>query len=124
MTPMRTLRIAAAVEAASLVVLLLNALTVHAKPITSLCGPIHGTAYLVALAMTWMAPAAASSRARWPALIPGIGAMLALRRLRNASVGAGAPGPVPPQGGCPSTGARPGSWPGAARQPPSRSSGR
>ncbi|WP_209446384.1 hypothetical protein [Streptomyces sp. MZ04] len=78
---MRTLRIAAAVEAASLVVLLLNVFTVHADPITSLGGPTHGTAYLVAIAMTWAIPAAAGTSARWLALIPGIGAMLALRRL-------------------------------------------
>ncbi|MEU9205988.1 DUF3817 domain-containing protein [Streptomyces sp. NPDC048332] len=82
MRGVRSLRIAAAVEAVSLLVLLANVLTVHAAPVTSLCGPLHGTAYLVALAMTWVAPGA-SSGARWLALIPGIGAMLALRRLRE-----------------------------------------
>lgn len=93
---MRTLRIAAAVEAASLVVLLVNVFTVHAEPITSLGGPAHGTAYLVAIAMTWSISAAAGTGARWLALIPGIGAMLALRRLGNEPVdaGPGAPGPA------------------------------
>ncbi|WP_225631177.1 hypothetical protein [Streptomyces solaniscabiei] len=80
---MRTLRIAAAVEAASLIVLLVNLLTVHAEPITSLCGPLHGTAYLVAIAMTWTAPGSAASRARPLSLVPGVGAMLALRRLNG-----------------------------------------
>ncbi|MFB6784420.1 hypothetical protein ACFCX0_45955 [Streptomyces sp. NPDC056352] len=84
---MRTLRIAAAVEAASLVILLVNVFTIHAKPITSLGGPTHGTAYLVAIAMTWAIPAAAGTSARWLVLIPGIGAMLALRRLGNEPAG-------------------------------------
>ncbi|MFE9818694.1 DUF3817 domain-containing protein [Streptomyces sp. NPDC005773] len=79
----RSLRVAAAVEAVSLVVLLANVLTVHAEPVSSLCGPLHGTAYLVAIALTWVAPGAASSGARWTALIPGVGAMVALRRLRG-----------------------------------------
>ncbi|MFC8125918.1 hypothetical protein [Streptomyces sp. NPDC057302] len=95
---MRTLRIAAAVEALSLVVLLLNVFTIHAKPITSLGGPTHGTAYLVAIAMTWAIPAAAGTGARWLALIPGIGAMLALRKLGGVPEGATGPGtPVPAQ---------------------------
>ncbi|WP_326664412.1 DUF3817 domain-containing protein [Streptomyces sp. NBC_00385] len=84
----RTLRAAAAVEAVSLLVLLANVFTVHAEPVTSLCGPLHGTAYLVAIAMTWVAPGAASSRARWLAPTPGFGAMFALRRLRGAADGA------------------------------------
>lgn len=95
----RTLRIAAAVEAISLVVLLANVFTVHAEPVTSLCGPLHGTAYLVAIAMTWGAPAAASSGARWLAFIPGFGAMFALRRLRDASDTTAAGVPVPLRGG-------------------------
>ncbi|MFI6966977.1 hypothetical protein [Streptomyces sp. NPDC050255] len=82
----RFLRVAAAVEAGSLVVLLANVFTVHAEPVTSLCGPLHGTAYLVAIALTWVAPGAASSGARWMALVPGLGAMFALRRLRGAAV--------------------------------------
>ncbi|MEV0750441.1 hypothetical protein OG778_02415 [Streptomyces sp. NBC_00184] len=81
----RSLRAAAAVEALSLLVLLANVFTAHAGPVTSLCGPLHGTAYLAAIAMTWVAPAAASSGARWLALIPGLGAMFALRRHRGAS---------------------------------------
>ncbi|MEU6106306.1 DUF3817 domain-containing protein [Streptomyces flaveolus] len=99
---MRTLRIAAAVEAVSLVVLLINVFTVHAKPITSLCGPLHGTAYLVAIAMTWTAPGSAGSGARWLSLIPGVGAMLALRRLN----GAAAEGPAAAQQAGPATESR------------------
>lgn len=81
----RSLRVAAAVEAGSLVVLLANVFTVHAEPVTSLCGPLHGTAYLAAIALTRVAPGAASSGATWLALVPGFGAMFALRRLRGAA---------------------------------------
>lgn len=94
---MRTLRIAAAVEALSLVVLLINVFTVHAEPITSLGGPTHGMAYLVAIAMTWTVPAAARTGARWLAVIPGIGAMLALRRIGGVSPGDGPSASVPVQ---------------------------
>ncbi|MBW5426113.1 hypothetical protein GKQ77_31915 [Streptomyces sp. BG9H] len=78
---MRTLRIAAAAEAASLALLLGNLLTVHAPALSALLGPLHGTAYLVVIATTWMTPAAATPGTRWRALVPGIGGLLALRRI-------------------------------------------
>lgn len=91
MIPLRTLRIAAGVEAASFAVLLGNLLTTHTQAITTLVGPLHGTAYLVAIAATSMAPSAAPSAAptgaRWRAAIPGVGGLLALRRIRNRSRG-------------------------------------
>ncbi|GAA2115378.1 hypothetical protein [Actinomadura alba] len=80
---MRSLRIAGGVEAASLAVLLVNLFTVHAQVITSLGGPLHGTAYLVVIAITLLTPAAASTGARALALVPGIGGLLALRRIRR-----------------------------------------
>ncbi|MEV0374473.1 hypothetical protein AB0I10_32590 [Streptomyces sp. NPDC050636] len=83
MIPVRTLRISAGAEAISLAALLLNLLTTHTQAIATLLGPLHGTAYLVAIAATWMVPPAASSGARWHALIPGVGGLLALRRIRN-----------------------------------------
>jgi hypothetical protein len=46
------LRWAAAVEALSLLVLLLNLVTVHLRPITQLTGPVHGTAYLAVTVLT------------------------------------------------------------------------
>ncbi|WP_344329327.1 hypothetical protein [Streptomyces macrosporus] len=82
----RTLRIAAGVEAASLAVLLANLLTVHARVITSLGGPLHGTAYLVTIAAAWQVTTAAEPSARWYALVPGIGGLLALRRVRKTPV--------------------------------------
>ncbi|MEO3749938.1 hypothetical protein [Streptomyces sp. B6B3] len=70
---MRALRLAAVVEAGSLVVLLANLATVHVPAVASLVGPVHGMAYLVAIAT-------APPGARWRAVIPGIGGLLAARR--------------------------------------------
>ncbi|MFJ3581842.1 DUF3817 domain-containing protein [Streptomyces sp. NPDC090127] len=78
---MRVLRIAAGVEAASLLALLVNLLTTHTPAVSTLVGPLHGTAYLVTIAAAWPAPGAAASGARWLAIVPGVGGLLALRRL-------------------------------------------
>ncbi|MDW6060445.1 hypothetical protein SAZ11_23645 [Streptomyces sp. FXJ1.4098] len=78
---MRTLRIAAAVEAISLVALLLNLATIHTKAITALGGPVHGMCYLTVIVCTWMAPTPTPT-ARWLAAIPGIGGLLVLRRIQ------------------------------------------
>ncbi len=91
---MRTLRVAAFVEAASLLVLLVNLLTVHAEPITSLGGPTHGTAYLVVVAVTFTAVAGAPKGVRRRSLVPGIGGMLVLRRLGRAPEAPGVPDSV------------------------------
>lgn len=80
---MRTLRIAAAVEAASLTLLLLNLATVHAEVVTSLGGPVHGTAYLSVVLAVWLLPAPAPPGTRWRSLVPGVGGLLALRRVRR-----------------------------------------
>ncbi|PRX96708.1 DUF3817 domain-containing protein [Allonocardiopsis opalescens] len=79
---MRLLRLAAAVEAVSLAVLLVNLVTVHHEAVTSLGGPVHGTAYLAVIAATWLMPSAAAPGARWRALVPGVGGLLAVRRIR------------------------------------------
>jgi Domain of unknown function (DUF3817) len=81
-TAVRALRIAAIVEAFSLGVLLVNLVTVHARPVTELVGPLHGTAYLAVIATTLLVPAASAS-AKWCALVPGVGGLLALRRIRS-----------------------------------------
>jgi hypothetical protein len=78
----RALRIASGLEALSLAVLLLNLATVHASAVTSLGGPVHGTAYLAVIVLTWLMPAAAAPGVRWRALVPGVGGLLVLRRLR------------------------------------------
>ncbi|MFE7096412.1 DUF3817 domain-containing protein [Streptomyces erythrochromogenes] len=81
MTGVRVLRIAAQVEAASLALLLVNLLTVHAEAVASLGGPVHGTAYLIVILT--VRRASADPAARWQAWIPGIGGLLALRQLRR-----------------------------------------
>ncbi|WP_221349885.1 DUF3817 domain-containing protein [Streptomyces beigongshangae] len=81
---MRTLRAAAAVEAASLLILSVNLFTTHTRAITSLGGPVHGTAYLVVVAATFSATVkGASAGARRRSFVPGVGGVLALQRLRR-----------------------------------------
>lgn len=77
----RPLRIAAAVELASLLVLVINLATVHVEQVASLCGPVHGCAYLMVLILTAWNPAA-DRTAKLLAWIPGIGGLLATRRIR------------------------------------------
>jgi hypothetical protein len=76
--PLRPLRVAAAVELASLVLLLLNLATVHWAAVASLLGPTHGCAYLLVIALTFRSTA--SARVRETAWIPGIGGVLVLRQ--------------------------------------------
>ncbi|MGW6565804.1 hypothetical protein [Streptomyces sp. NPDC054975] len=80
---MRTLRVAAGVEAASLLALFANLLTAHVPAVSTLVGPLHGTAYLVTIAAAWPVPGADASGARWLSVIPGVGGLLALRRLQG-----------------------------------------
>jgi hypothetical protein len=76
----RPLRIAAAVELVSLLVLLVNLATVHLPAITSLGGPAHGLAYLVVVVVTARQPAATTA-AKVMAWVPGVGGLLVLRQL-------------------------------------------
>lgn len=71
------LRAAAVVEASSLLLLVVNLATVHVPAVASLVGPVHGAAYLTVIATSLLAPAA--GRARWRALVPGVGGLLAVR---------------------------------------------
>ncbi|MFC5063841.1 DUF3817 domain-containing protein [Actinomycetospora atypica] len=80
--PSAPLRIAATVELVSLVVLLANLATVHAPAVASLMGPVHGCAYLAAIALT-VSRAGWRSRATVLCLVPAIGGLLAIRRLRG-----------------------------------------
>ncbi|GAA1873535.1 hypothetical protein GCM10009836_63140 [Pseudonocardia ailaonensis] len=73
------LRIAAAAEAVSLVVLLVNLVTLHLRPVTQLAGPLHGCAYLAVIALTVASTRA--GRGRLLALVPGVGGALVLRFL-------------------------------------------
>lgn len=75
------LRIAARVEVASLVLLLLNLATVHWEAVSSLLGPVHGAAYLFVIMATWQAKR--GRRLRLLAFVPAVGGLLVLRRTQS-----------------------------------------
>lgn len=74
----RSLWVAAAVEATSLLVLLANLATVHLPGVAAALGPVHGTAYLAGIALAWTG--GYPLRTRLLALVPGVGALLAARQ--------------------------------------------
>jgi hypothetical protein len=78
------LRIAARVEALSLLVLLLNLATVHISSVATLFGPLHGCAYLLVIGAVLQTTH--DRRPRWLSLIPGIGGLLAERAIRRQPV--------------------------------------
>ncbi|MFF4778024.1 DUF3817 domain-containing protein [Microtetraspora fusca] len=78
--PSRLLRIAAAAEVVTLVLMLANLFTVHVPEISSLLGPAHGCAYLFVVVGTLRHPGA-DGRAKLLALLPGVGGLLAERRI-------------------------------------------
>lgn len=71
------------VETASLVVLLANLATVHIPQVASVLGPVHGFAYLAAIATAFLLPV--DTRTRLLTLVPAIGGLLALNRARRSS---------------------------------------
>jgi hypothetical protein len=73
------LKVAARVEFVSLVGLLLNLATVHWAAVASLLGPIHGCAYLLVIGAALRATR--DVRTRLLSVVPGIGGLLAERRL-------------------------------------------
>jgi len=80
--PLRHLRIAARAELLSLALLLANLVTVHRETVSSLTGPVHGCAYLFVVIAVLRAEGATTG-AKVLAVIPGVGGLLALRRLRS-----------------------------------------
>ncbi len=122
--PSRLLRISAPVELVTLAVLLANLGVLHLPALASAVGPVHGCAYLIVII--------AATRERGPdrtavalSAVPGIGGVLALRRLdarraaaMAARISGGAATPEGPAGrrGAPGRWARgSGSGPGSAR---------
>ena len=77
MVDLRWMRIAAAVEAISLKLLIVNLLTAHLPAVTSVIGPIHGGAWLATIAIAFLIPLPLVPR--WTSLVPGIGGLIALR---------------------------------------------
>lgn len=80
----RWLAVAAAVETLSLVVLLANLATVHVPSVADALGPLHGSCYLVVIALSWQLPAPTGVRAR--SLVPAVGGLLVLRAWRRPPV--------------------------------------
>jgi hypothetical protein len=74
------LRVMVVVESLTIGVLLLNLATVHVEAVAGIVGPVHGTAYLVVIALVLSLPGA-TRKARWLAAIPVAGGWLALREL-------------------------------------------
>jgi len=77
----RLLPTAALAELASLILLLANLATVHWAPVASLLGPVHGCAYLIVIGAT--VQVTGDLRTRLAAVVPGVGGLLVMRRLRR-----------------------------------------
>ncbi|MFF5987170.1 DUF3817 domain-containing protein [Prauserella flavalba] len=92
----QTLRVAAAAEAGSLAVLLLNLVTVHWEPVSSVTGPVHGCAYLFVVVLAFRSDRRAATRIA--SLVPGIGGLLVLRTVepRSRRPAEPASSPTPP----------------------------
>ncbi|MCZ2821677.1 hypothetical protein O2V63_15130 [Modestobacter sp. VKM Ac-2977] len=87
----RWLTVAAAVETASLVLLLTNLATVHLPAVASALGPVHGFCYLVVIVLAWQLPV--PTRVRLRALVPAIGGLLVLRLWHRAASRPASPPP-------------------------------
>jgi hypothetical protein len=85
MPSLRRLQIAAQVELVTLVLLLANLATVHLRAVSSLVGPTHGCAYLFVVIAT-LRVHGATRVTQIIAAIPGVGGLLALRRLGSLHI--------------------------------------
>jgi hypothetical protein len=79
---LRILKITAAVEAVTVVLLFANLLTVHWPAVASALGPTHGTAYLITI-VTVLSLQGAPAKAKWLAFVAGVGGYLALRAVTD-----------------------------------------
>lgn len=77
MVDLRWLRVAAALEAVSLLVLVVNLGTAHLPAVSAVIGPVHGGAWLATIATAFLIPLPPAPR--WTSVVPGIGGLLALR---------------------------------------------
>lgn len=74
----RLLRVAAALETLTLLVLLANVLTAHDASVSAITGPAHGCSYLLVCALAVL-ETALPTEVRLRALVPGVGGYLVLR---------------------------------------------
>lgn len=87
----RALKIASRMELTSLAVLLLNLALGNAQQVAAIAGPIHGCLYLLVIILTARDPRT-TPKAAALAVVPGVGGLLARRRL-DASTGPAVPSP-------------------------------
>jgi hypothetical protein len=78
MSPRRALHVLGTAELTTLVLLLLNLVTVHHRAISGVLGPVHGLAYTTTI-IAAMLLANGRSQVWLRALVPGIGGLLAAR---------------------------------------------
>ncbi|MEV7556066.1 DUF3817 domain-containing protein [Streptomyces sp. NPDC089795] len=90
--PSRLLRTAAVLELGTMAVLLSNLVTLHLEAVASAVGPLHGCAYLIVLIATAREPHA-DRTTRALSAVPGVGGLLARRRLTTAHRTAESDGP-------------------------------
>jgi hypothetical protein len=84
----RARELAALVETITVLVLFVNLFTVHEPAVSSLAGPVHGTAYLVVIALAF-AGSDLGRGARWLSVVPVIGGWLVVRAARTRAHDAG-----------------------------------
>lgn len=82
----RLLGIVGCIEFATLVLMLINLVTVHHPVVTSTLGPVHGLAYTATVVCAVLAMRG-RHRVWVLALIPGIGGLLAARAARSSVAG-------------------------------------
>lgn len=83
MADLRRLRVTATVEAATLLLLLVNLATFHLDAVAALAGPVHGLAWLATIAIACLTPLPRA--ARLLSVVPGVGGLLALRRAASTT---------------------------------------
>lgn len=77
------MRVVSALELVSLVVIVLNRVTIHLPAITSSGGPLHGVLYISTIALALLLPF--PRPAKWLAVLPGVGGLLAIRHSRRVA---------------------------------------
>lgn len=77
----RWLQLVAVLETVTLVALVVNLATANDPGLAAGVGPVHGTLYLLAIALTFLQHA--SRRARALSLLPAVGAPLAAWQVRH-----------------------------------------
>lgn len=91
MPELRWLRLMSLVEVATLLILVVNLVTLHHAQVAAGVGPLHGFAYLATIATSFLLPLPRSIRA-WT-FLPGVGGILAVwRARRHGAASSGAAG--------------------------------